>query len=269
MANPWVKGGLTVLGAIFFSTLGIFASDTLHGIGVGVSHLAGVQGSSVCGTGAVLMQGSRGQLCVDVYEASPSSQCPVATPAHALHTEQNTHAKDCTAISAPDTIPWSFVSLPQAQQLCAMSGKRLPTSDEWYRIALGTDVASCITQEVEKTETGTAGCLSSVGAYDVVGNVWEWVDAHVQDRIFEGRTLPLDGYVTSVDAHGIALTSGENPDALYGRDYFWAKDEGVFGMIRGGFYGSKEDAGLYTVNASVPTSFASQGVGFRCVKDVL
>ena len=39
-------------------------------------------------------------------------------------------------------------------------------------------------------------------------------------------------------------------------------------MIRGGFYGSEDDAGLYTANTSVETSFASQGVGFRCVEDI-
>ena len=84
------------------------------------------------------------------------------------------------------------------------------------------------------------------------------------------RTIPLlpeEGYVTSVDAQGLAITSATTPDDMYGRDYVWSKTEGVFGMIRGGFYGSNQDAGLYTVNASVQTNFATQGVGFRCVKD--
>jgi hypothetical protein len=40
-------------------------------------------------------------------------------------------------------------------------------------------------------------------------------------------------------------------------------------MIRGGFYSSGEDAGLYTINASIPTSFATQGIGFRCVQDLI
>jgi formylglycine-generating enzyme required for sulfatase activity len=153
--------------------------------------------------------------------------------------------------------------------MCAEAGKRLPTSDEWYQIALGTDVSACIVQSGTPQQTGTASCVASSGAYDMVGNLWEWVNETVTGSTFQNRTLPMEGYVTSVDSGGVAVTSDQAPDDLYGADYFWSKNEGVFGMIRGGYYGSGKDAGLYTINASVPTAFASQGVGFRCVEDVL
>jgi formylglycine-generating enzyme required for sulfatase activity len=152
--------------------------------------------------------------------------------------------------------------------MCAGAGKRLPTSDEWYRIALGTETDTCVVDENAVRETGTVECVSSSGIHDMVGNVWEWVDATVVGKNYDDRELPPEGYVTSVDASGVAITTATEGDILYGDDYFWSKGEGVFGMIRGGFYGSDDDAGLYAVNASVPTSFASQGVGFRCVEDV-
>jgi formylglycine-generating enzyme required for sulfatase activity len=103
----------------------------------------------------------------------------------------------------------------------------------------------------------------------MVGNVWEWVDETVNGATYRERPLPPEGYVTEADAEGVAIaTDAQTGSELYGNDYFWSKSEGVFGMIRGGFYGSDLDAGLYTVNASVPTNFATQGVGFRCVMSV-
>jgi hypothetical protein len=269
MRGRLIKGALTVFGAVLFSTLGIFASDTIRGID-GMSNIAGVSGrSGVCKQGALPLNGPRGVVCVDVYEASPSSGCPFTATVNVLQSEQNVNTKDCFAVSVKGATPWSFVSLPQAQRACATSGKRLPTSEEWYRIALGTDPASCVVRANGVQKTASTECVSSLGAYDAVGNVWEWVDASVHGNTFNGRTLPTDGYVTSVDADGVAITSGQQADDLYGKDYFWSRTEGIFGMIRGGFYGSGDDAGVYTINASVQTSFATQGVGFRCVEDVL
>jgi formylglycine-generating enzyme required for sulfatase activity len=104
----------------------------------------------------------------------------------------------------------------------------------------------------------------------MVGNVWEWVDASVESGQYAHRVLPETGYVTSVDADGIALssnTSTTQEDELYGKDYFWQNKEGVRGMLRGGFYGSGNDGGIYAVNASVDLGFGSVGVGFRCVRE--
>ncbi len=269
MSNRWLKGGVTILGAVFLSTLGIFAADGLQGIDSRLSNIAGIKGSSICERGMTLMQGPLTSLCVDVYEASPSSECPYTQPINISQTEQNATTENCVAESKAGVQPWGYVALPQAQRICASSGKRLPTSEEWYRIILGTNPQSCVISESSPQVTGTESCIAASGVHDGVGNLWEWVDATVQGNTLNGQILPQTGYVTSVDSQGIAITSGENPDEIYGKDYFWSKEEGVFGMIRGGFYGSKEDAGLYTTNASVPTSFASQGVGFRCVKDIL
>jgi formylglycine-generating enzyme required for sulfatase activity len=267
MRSRFLKGTLTVLGAVVFSTLGIFASDALQGIDRNFSHIAGVGGTGVCKAGTVPLTVNGGVLCADMYEASPSSKCPNQKPTNILDSERNTNAPDCYAASVEGVEPWTFVSLTQAQRMCAGAGKRLPTSDEWYRIALGTAPDSCIVNSTTPQRTGTKTCRSSIGGYDLVGNVWEWVDETVIGNTYEERLLPSEGYIASVDASGVAITSDSAPQELYGEDYFWSKQDGVFGMIRGGFYGSGSDAGLYTINASVSTAFATQGVGFRCVED--
>lgn len=270
MKNRWVKASLTVVGAVVLSTVGIYASDKLQGLEGGIGNLAGVGNSGICTAGAVPFKIGDAVLCVDVYEASAGDTCRHTQPSNIVQTEQNLSEEECAITSIEGKMPWTFVSLPQAQRLCAGVGKRLPTSKEWYHIALGTNPDACSIDGANAKNTGAySECVSSAGAYDVIGNAWEWIDGTVQGNQFEGRALPEEGYVTSVDANGVAISSAEEADELYGKDYFWSKADGVFGIIRGGFYGSKEDAGLYTMNASVLTSFASQGVGFRCVEDVL
>ncbi|HEU4677593.1 MAG TPA: SUMF1/EgtB/PvdO family nonheme iron enzyme [Candidatus Paceibacterota bacterium] len=268
MNGKLLKGALVVLGAVVLSTLGIFASDGIRGIDTG-ANIAGVGGAATCKEGSAPFKVDGNTICVDRFEESPSKGCPFQTLGSAIDTERNMASKECFAASVAGGKPWTFVSLSQAERLCAALGKRLPSAKEWYDIALGTDPGGCVIHESAAKETGTASCVSSANAYDAVGNVWEWVDETVKDGTWGGRALPGEGYVTSVDENGIVITTGESADPLYGKDYAWTKGEGVLGMIRGGFYGSADDAGLYTLNAAIPTSFATQGVGFRCVEDVL
>jgi formylglycine-generating enzyme required for sulfatase activity len=265
MRTRFVKGGLIGLGALVLSTVGIFASDTLRGIDSRIENLANLRGS-LCPAGMVSWTGAQGTLCVDMYEASPGDACPNKNPKNVLETEKNATTDGCYAASVEERNPWTFVTLTQAQRICAESGKRLPTSDEWYALALGTNDTECVVDAREPAPTSESACISGAGTYHMVGNVWEWVDETVNGSSYQDRPLPQEGYVTEADASGVAIaTDPETGSELYGSDYFWSKSDGVFGMIRGGFYGSGSDAGLYTVNASVPTNFATQGVGFRCV----
>lgn len=270
MKGKLLKGTLVVLLASIISTLGIFASDVLQGKNVQFAGLLGGNDAGVCAEGMVPFSSTHGILCVDMYESSPSTDCPFEQPKNALDSEANVSDQKCYAASVSSKLPWSYISLPQAQQMCAHSGKRIPTASEWYRIALGTRTGNCVTSAESPQNTGSSKeCLASSGAFDMIGNMWEWVDETVVNNTFEGRSFPEEGYITSVDSNGVAITSGKNPDPLYDLDYVWTKSDGVFGMIRGGFYGSETDAGVYAMNASVPTSFSSQGVGFRCVEDVI
>ena len=269
MQRKWLKGAGIGLGALVLSTLGIFASDTLRGIDSDIGNLANLRDSGTCSGYTVPMKVDGTVMCVDMYEASPSKECLFQKISSASESQRNVLGKDCFAVSEPNRDPWNYISLSQAQQMCAAAGKRLPTNNEWYAYALGTDAESCVINARTFSKTGNAECVSSVGAIDVIGNLWEWVDENVVEGAFNGQTLPEEGYVASVDADGIALTSTASPMELYGEDYFWSKEQGVYGMIRGGFYGSGADAGLYTTNASVETSLTTLGIGFRCIEDVI
>ena len=257
---------VSIIGALVITALGIDAADTLQGSdGTMLAQLI-KRDTPACPVGMQAVDTIPGISCLDLYESSPASSCPHATLKNTLESEENVSTPGCAAASVQGVEPWTYISLAQAQRACASAGKRLPTAAEWYRIALGSEGQTCITNAKTIQKTGTATCIASSGAYDAVGNAWEWIDGQVTNGTYDGRTLPNNGYVSSVDANGIAVTSTDAPDALYGNDYLWSKTDGVYGMIRGGFYGSGDDAGLYTLNAAVPAGFAAQGVGFRCVK---
>lgn len=269
MRKTFLKTFGVMLGATVLSTIGIFAADQMSDIDRNLVGLVGLGEGRICEKGMTLVRSGEETFCIDVYEASSGGGCEYERPKNVLETEENVRNIACSAVPIAEAEPWRFVSLTQAQQLCTRSGKRLPTKDEWYKAALGTSPESCIVNNGNApAQSGTSECISSSGAYDMVGNVWEWVDETVIGYSVGDQPIPPEGYVDSVDAAGLAITTGESANALYGDDYFWSEEGGVFGMIRGGFYGSGEDAGLYAINASVATNFASPGVGFRCVKDI-
>ena len=188
-----------------------------------------------------------------------------------VETQENANVLTCQPESKPNAMPWRFVSLTQAQQFCARAGKRLPTNDEWYKAVSGTvDVSMCATNTGgSPVTTGSASCMTPSGIHDMVGNVWEWIDETITEGSYDSRTLPVSGYVALVDAKGVVVeTQPDTPNIEFGEDYAWVDAEGVRGILRGGFYGSGDDAGMFAQNLSVPLDFRSAGVGFRCVKDI-
>src|SRR5205085_2914595 len=102
--------------------------------------------------------------------------------------------KDVYAVSIPGVLPAGFLSWFQALAAARNSFKRLPTNAEWQAAALGTPdpgsdngLTDCNTTTDALSLTGArSNCVSDVGAFDMVGNVWEWVaDAvpHSQEAI--------------------------------------------------------------------------------------
>jgi hypothetical protein len=81
------------------------------------------------------------------------------------------------AVSIAGVTPSGFLTWFQAAAAARNAGKRLPTNAEWQAAALGTpDGPPCNTSSSGPVATGTAaGCVSDVGAFDMVGNVGEWV----------------------------------------------------------------------------------------------
>lgn len=263
-----LKGGLIGVGAVVLSTIAIQASDLVRGIEGSFPGLVS-ESDQVCGDGAVLLQISGGSLCVDQHEASPDPSCPHMDVTDQPKAAANMLDTSCESVSEAGRMPWRFVSLSEAQQLCARSGKRLPTNEEWHRISLGlVDQSDCYTNADTSTLTGSQSCVTDAGVHDLVGNVWEWVDESVTNGVYSGRDLPQSGFVSSVDNNGVVVTTSASSSDLYGQDYAWTNSEGVFGVIRGGFFSSGSDAGIFAQNLSVPFDLRTSGVGFRCVENL-
>jgi formylglycine-generating enzyme required for sulfatase activity len=268
--KKWHKSLLVGVGALVLSTVAIQASDLVRGIEGNLSGLA-IESQGVCGEGSVQVLLGSHALCVDVYEASAGTSCPHRAPDSQLQTQENANVPDCKPTSQKNVMPWRFVSLTQAQQLCGRDGKRLPTNEEWYKIVSGfSDVSSCIISSglQSPSNTGSASCMTPSGVSDMIGNAWEWMEGEVVSGMYNNRALPSDGYVSLVDSSGVVLETAADPKEEFGNDYALTSTEGVKGIIRGGFYGSGEDAGIFAQNLAVPLDFRSTGVGFRCVKDI-
>lgn len=274
--SSFLKGTLVVLFATGLTTLAIFASDAMEGdVRAGQASVSGAAASR-CPSAMTFVNAPEGGFCIDMYEASAGAGCPRVDPSNAFETQENINVSGCMPEVRQSARPWTNVPAHQAAELCARAGKRLPTNDEWYRAALGTPDAfgvdaPCVLgrRGIERAEgTGSsASCRSSAGAYDMIGNVWEWIDADVRSGVYDGVELPESGYVSGVDADGVPTATAEAGDAAYGEDYLFVEKEGVRSMFRGGFWSLEEKGGIYAVNATVPGSFTGVAVGFRCVKE--
>ena len=257
------------MGALVVTALGIDAADTIGGAkGTLLSQVIS-RNEGICPSGMVEVSTIPNISCVDTYEASAKDTCPTLVPEQMIATKQNLEDSRCVIESKKDATPWRFITRDQAMQMCARSGKRLPTSAEWYAISLGmTNVESgCNVSQKSISKTGAfTECYAPSGAYDLVGNVWEWVSDDVINGVHNEIPVPGTGFVTQVDANGIATVVSDISSDLFDADYFWSRTDGAFGMIRGGYYDSGTDGGVYTVHADTPPTTAGTGIGFRCVK---
>jgi hypothetical protein len=212
----FLKVGAVVFGALVITTLGISASDMLQGSsGSLLGQLMGSAPDGPCPAGMIHVPTSVSFTCVDEFEVAPSATCPHAQPANLMQTQENINQLDCVAESVVDRVPWTFVAREQARAMCARSGKRLPTMEEWYMIALATPDSPELCQLTATAPTVNnpdSQCRSGVGVVNAVGNVWEWVSDDVVEGQLNGVALPEEGYVTQVTSTGLPIATSQKSD---------------------------------------------------------
>lgn len=267
--------------AVFLATIGIDAADNFDNMSDSIfGRIFSNKASGPCPSDMIFVPTDDSGFCIDKYEASPGSDCYVSDVSSQLDTSSNLNKKECAPVSSVDKKPWVFISQTQAQTACAKAGKRLASGKEWYLASLGVpDIKNNWTEEdchVNKNwpeQPGLTGggknCISAYGAFDMVGNVWEWVAEEINDGKLNGEAMPEDGYVVEVDINGNPIKTDKIENDNFNSDYFWIKTTGIRGMARGGYWDNQEKAGVYSMYLVSPTSYAGAGVGFRCVSSVL
>jgi formylglycine-generating enzyme required for sulfatase activity len=263
----WV---IVMILAVVMTTIGIKASDSLFG--------DKGQKDSLCPADMIFVPSSKGGFCLDKYEESAGGSCAIKDPASQDDTRADLENISCQPVSKAGEMPWRNISQNQAAVACAKVGKRLPTSEEWLSGALATPDKSsgwgaddCQVNGNWSQQPGLTGsgknCVSGAGAYDMIGNVWEWVEGTVEDGKYLNNDLPSEGFIRGVDADGMATATDLNQaDLNYNNDYLWIKKTGSRGIARGGYWANDAQAGVYSVYIVTDSSSVGPGTGFRCVK---
>jgi len=167
-------------------------------------------------------------------------------------------ADDIYAVSVAGVTPARFVTWFQAQAACKNARKRLPSNAEWQAAVAGTPdpggdngSTECNTGNTFTVSlTGSrSACVSSDGAFDLVGNLYEWVADWVPRSTACGTWSAGVSPTGDDQCLGGAATTGE-PGAL----------------LRGGGFGDGSLAGPLNVYGAVEPSLALSDFGFRCAR---
>lgn len=279
MLGKAFKFALVVVISILVVSLSVDAADHRGNFSQSIiGRLVAGEEEGPCPKDMVLVEYDGGAICIDQYEVSASQKCPYQDPANEKESTLNLNHPECQAVPVSGVTPWRNLTQIQAVNICAKAGKRLPTSEEWFAAAMGTpDKKSgwgkddCQVSNNWSAQPGLTGsgadCVSYAGAYDMVGNVWEWVKGEITDGKYKENVMPENGYVKVASVDGLPLeTDPDNPVEGYNDDYMWIKNKGARGVARGGYWANGSEAGQYSFYAVTEPTFAGTGVGFRCVK---
>ncbi len=162
------------------------------------------------------------------------------------------HCMNVYAVSIPGVMPATYITWFQAAAAARNAGKRLPTNAEWQAAALGTPdpgtdngKTDCNVNGPTTVATGSrSNCVSDVGAFDMVGNIWEWV------------------------ADWVPLTSSSTCAApMFDSDYncISGPSSGTGALLRGGGL-TEQYAGVFAVAGTVPPTSEGPAFGFRAAR---
>jgi len=210
-----------------------------------------------------------GPLCVDKYEASVWSNADGTGTQYGTATDNypggfpanGNWTAPLYAVSKAGVLPSASLTWFQAQQACALSGKRLLTNAEWQMAASGTpDNSNCNVSGGAPANTGAnASCVSKYQVNDMVGNVWEWVGDWMQ-----GNTNPWAPSIGGAagTGYGSDLMHGTNPAVYQGA----GSTNLPAALFRGGSFNDNASVGVFALNASHAPSDSDYSIGFRCAR---
>ena len=205
---------------------------------------------------------SVGGFCIDKYEASVwdsatgTTQYGVAVDDYPC-TDNGQNCTNIYARSVAGVVPSIRITWSQAQQACHNVGKRLPTNAEWQQAVTGTPdpgpdngITDCNTASAgAAVNTGSrSSCVSAAGAFDMVGNLHEWVADWVPQSTGCPNWGPFSNDLMCLSG---ASTTATAPGAL----------------LRGGGWNSFTAAGpFYVDGSSGGPKYQDNRTGFRCAR---
>jgi hypothetical protein len=164
---------------------------------------------------------------------------------------------DVYAVSLPGVKPSGYINWLQAQQACENARKRLPTNAEWQVAVLGTPdpgpddgATDCNSSSLASVPTGSrSGCVSVDGAFDMVGNLYEWVAEWVPES-------------TACGAWSAEASPTGDSQCLAGAD---PMDQPA-ALLRGGNHNIGPMNGPLAVTAEFSVTSHPSSFGFRCAR---
>jgi formylglycine-generating enzyme required for sulfatase activity len=197
----------------------------------------------------------RTEVTAEAYQRCVDEGTCASNKVHGEGVQETTYG--CNGKEKP-LHPANCVDREQASKFCKFSGKRLPTEAEWELAARGTDArdypwgnaapTSCA-QAILTGMTGdcgdrkgtwdvgtTAEGKSPYGAFDMAGNVWEWV---------------ADGFAEYPSAAVIDPRVAPSPK----------------GVLRGGSWDYATTSAKTTYRLAFPAATGNVSIGFRCARD--
>jgi formylglycine-generating enzyme required for sulfatase activity len=211
-------------------------------------------------TNAALVKDIRkGKATAAALAAGGATQLGIASDDYAPCADSGQNcANDIYAVSLPAVTPSARITWFQAQAACKNAGKRLPSNAEWQAAVAGTtdpgpdngttDCNTASTFAVAATGSRSA-CVSSDGAFDMVGNLEEWVAEWVPPNTACGAWSASVSPTADDQCLAGAGTGGEPAP-----------------LRRGGAFFLGTDAGPLCVESNAGPSEAYADIGFRCAR---